>query len=1235
MNWSPEQTQAIETRGCNLLVAAAAGSGKTSVLVERIIHQITMPGPNGEEPTDVDKLLVVTFTSAAAAEMRSRIASRIAALQQEKYSRRLARQAALLNSANISTIHSFCQSVVRKYFYLLDIDPGFRVGSAAEMDLLKADVLEQVIADCYEASDPGFTMLLDHYTDADSDDTLIKLVLNLYEFSISHPWPAYWLAQLAEPFAVAEDALVDDTPWSALLRQEILQQMESKAWELDRLTKEADADAEFGAYAETFASDSEQLGELILAASHSWAKLEQAFAGLDFVKLKAVRGGDEVRKEYFKAGRDAVKKAVITIRDSYFARSGKELVADLRALAPLVEALSKLVISFSDAFAKAKRKKSVLDFSDLEHFCLKALLDESSQPGQLKPSAAALKLRENFTEVLVDEYQDTNGVQEAILQLVTREDPPNRFMVGDVKQSIYRFRLAEPRLFMEKYRTYPSRGIGPCLRIDLAANFRSRAVVLHAANFLFGQLMTQAVAELDYGEAERLNPGLDYPGCERSVAGVELHLLERRPQSAEPSQPEESAETEPAEAAAQESSIDAFSREAAWIAARITQLMQGGYQVYDKDIKGYRQLCWRDIVILMRSVQGKAQTVLDILRNSGIPCYAEMDTGYFRETEVGVMISLLQVLDNPRQDIHLAGVMRSPLFNFTGSDLAAIKFAANKRNSDLWESLLSFSESEEPSELKEKTQDFLATVKKWRILARRRSVAELLWLLYEETGFYDYVGGMPGGLFRQANLRALFDRARQYEATNYRGLFRFLRFIEALTGRGSDLAVARALGENENLVRVMSIHKSKGLEFPVVFVADLGKEINLSDTRELVLRHRDLGIGPYFTVPDQGFRYPTLARWAIAQQIRRETKAEELRILYVAMTRARERLILVGSARDLANKCVKWAETANCRGRSLPEAKVAAAKTYLDWIVPALVRHPDAGPLREMAGIAESQIPEGLDADTQGSSWDISFELTPAEAEPKADANQTTELMEKIRNLQPLPGGGQAEEIRRIFNWRYPYREAVTQPAKLTVTEIKRRLTGEDEGKPLYQSIAFAKPRFTGKKDLTAAQVGTAAHAVMQHINLKHGLTAFDIARQVEFLVAAEVILPEEAASIDIEATAAFFVSELGQRLQQAVWVKRELPFSLMLPAQRFSSAGLTGEDRVFVQGTVDCLFAEPDGLVLLDYKTDAVNDPEKLAERYHVQLSLYAEAVAEILKQPVKEKYIYSFYLRETIRVN
>jgi ATP-dependent helicase/nuclease subunit A len=444
------------------------------------------------------------------------------------------------------------------------------------------------------------------------------------------------------------------------------------------------------------------------------------------------------------------------------------------------------------------------------------------------------------------------------------------------------------------------------------------------------------------------------------------------------------------------------------------------------------------------------------------------------------------------------------------------------------------------------------------------------------------------------------------------------------------------LGENENVVRIMSIHKSKGLEFPVVFVADIGKEINLSDTRELVLCHRDWGIGPYVTLPNQGYRYPTLARWAIAQQLRRETKAEELRILYVALTRAREQLILVGSARDLADKCAAWADSANSGARTLPEAQTAAAKTYLDWIAPALIRHPDGAPLREAAGITDDvHVPDGLEIDTSGSCWRITLDFSPEIGSDHAEDDQKSDLWQQIQQLQPVPAGSEAAEIRRILNWQYPYSAVVGQPAKLTVTEIKRRMAEAEAGeKQLYTPTLYSRPRFTGKKKLTGAQIGTVNHLVMQRIQPNLGLTKADIARQVEFMAAAEFLLPEEAAAVDIDAVAAFFASDLGKRLQQALWVKKELPFSLMLPAERFAAATQGSGDSVFVQGTLDCLFAEPDGLVLLDYKTDYTDDTRQLADRYAVQLSLYAEAVTAIIGQPVKEKYIYSFCRREAVPV-
>ncbi|MBC8015958.1 MAG: helicase-exonuclease AddAB subunit AddA, partial [Sporomusaceae bacterium] len=1012
MSWSKQQLAAIEARDKNLLVAAAAGSGKTSVLVERIICRIL----DEQQPVDIDKMLVVTFTNAAAAEMRARIGNALSdALEQHPHSQHIERQLALLNSSAISTIHSFCQSIVRQNFHLLDLDPQFRVAGQAEITLMKTDVLEKLFETCYAQGDADFLELIDHYGDDQSDESLYSLILGLYNFSRSHPWPDKWLADLKDQFFLSEDTVIDDLPWSKLILGKISLELEQAARLADTLCREAGKAGSISEYAQTFAADRVVLDELLAAAHHSWQKLAEAMTCCQFEKIaKTPKNTDDSAKKYFQKARQKVKDKVNDCKVNFFDRPPEGLVADMRLVAPLVETLGKTVIQFGQNFAKSKSERGLLDFNDLEHFCLRILLDPEAGPGEIKPSAVALLLQEKFAEVMVDEYQDTNGVQETILRLVSSREKANLFLVGDVKQSIYRFRLAEPELFMEKYHHYPSRGV-QYARIDLSQNFRSRPGVLHAVNFLFVQLMASRITELEYGEAERLNPGPDYPEAQGPVLNetVELCIIDR-------DEAQESAEAvngddaeiadQPAVELAAEAELSGFELEARFIGKRISELMTAGYQVYDKDIKGYRRLAWRDIVILLRSVKGKANIVLDVLRQSGIPAYAELDAGYFREIEVQIMLSLLSIIDNPRQDIALAAVLRSPLALFTTEELAEIRLC--KQGDDLWSALITYADSHQHEEqgikLQVKAQSFMNQFEQWRDRSRRTGVPELIWQIYRDTGYYEYVGGMTGGMLRQANLRALHDRARQYEVTNFRGLFRFLRFLERMQGNGSDLAVARALGESEDVVRIMSIHKSKGLEFPVVFIADLGKNINLQDSKALVLCHKTLGVGPYVTNPELRFRYPTLARQGISHKLTMETKAEELRVLYVALTRAREKLILVGSVSKLAKKAAQWCQAVDYSGLILPDALIAGAKNYLDWICPAVARHEGGIALRQYA---ECEYGSDTVLAKDLSKWQVTIYSPSQLMDAAEDLAETAPLLVNIRNMEPIDGGEDFNQV--------------------------------------------------------------------------------------------------------------------------------------------------------------------------------------------------------------------------------
>lgn len=1202
MAWTKEQLAAISTYDKNLLVAAAAGSGKTSVLVERLIRRVL----DETQDFQIDQALVVTFTNAAAAEMRQRIGAAIAEELKKRPSPRLERQLVLLNAASISTLHAFCQTVIRQNFHLLDLDPKFRLANPQEADLLKRDVLETLFEEKYADGDAGFLTFVDHYGNERGDEELYEIVLSLYEFAQSQPDPNHWIGRLPEKFDAPENATLDETQWAELLKGRLGLLFAECRQETAALLENASA-AGFDFYAPVLAGDLEIFDGLLEKLPGAWDELGKTVRAVKFASMRAPKETDEELKAQFSKRRARIKEEFKAMKEAYFVSDGAQFLADLREVRPMMETICQLTADFSAAFSAAKKAKAIVDFSDLEHFCLQILKDGDG----LSPSPAAKALQKKYKEIMVDEYQDVNDVQEAILTLV-RSPRPNLFLVGDVKQSVYRFRLAEPELFLEKYRAYPNSG-ETFARIDLARNFRSRANVLAAINFLFARTMTPDVTELAYGEAERLNPGPDYPEAGRStVAGpVELHLLDRAASGDDASGNED---------------LRGFALEAQYAASRIRAMMEEGAAVFDKEKKQYRPLAYRDIVVLLRSVRHKADILLEALRANDIPAYASADAGYFQETEIRVMLALLSVVDNPRQDIPLASALHSPIFGFSAESLAQIRLHCPQE--DLFAALCGAAEdtADLPAEIRAASSAFLAKLTAWRNLARRRSVPDLVWQIYRDTGYYDYVGAMPGGALRQANLRMLYDRARQYETTNFRGLFRFLRFIERMRGMGTDLSVARTLGENEDVVRIMSIHKSKGLEFPVAFVCDLGKQFNMQDTSSALLIHKKLGLGPFVTSVDPNLRYPTIARRAIAQRLIQESKAEELRVLYVALTRAREKLVLIGSVKDLKASAAVWLRNSGAPEAPLPDYVVAGAKSYLDWICPALARHPDAAALRAYGDFAGETGAFSDDA----SRWRIETPPASAVAPPKKRADDETGWIEALKNGEPLPPSEEAEWVNKTLGWQYPSRGLGGVPAKLSVTEMKRRFELIDEMSAPLQSVQkiSARPRFLqAKTKMTGAEYGTLMHSVMQHIDLRAGLAPDGIKRQLEAFARNEIILPEHLELIDVRGVCDFFQSEIGQRMQNSPNVRREMPFSVMLEAKRFYPEVQDKSERIFVQGIVDALFDEADGMVLVDYKTDRDKSAAEIAERYRLQLDIYAEAIEKILQKKVKEKYLYLFF--------
>ena len=1204
-HWTKEQWQAIMTRNTNILVSAAAGSGKTAVLVERIIQRLL----SEDDPVDVDRLLVVTFTNAAAAEMRKRIGDALEkALAKQPDNLHLRRQLSLLNRASISTLHSFCIDVLRTHYYKLGIDPGFRILDDTEAALMREELLEELLEEEYSNPDnETFFKLVDIYSNDRSDEPLQRVIEKLYDFSRSHPWPNQWLDFIVSQYQV------QDKSWIERLHASIKQELRNNLALLEQAKQMIELPGGPKAYSEAVEHDKIQLTKL-MDASEDWDELFKAFQTLEFPRLKTISKNDDVSeflKESVYSLRDRAKKSLENLKASYFALPLKNYIEDMLKFAPIVQKLIELVKKFAEKFSDAKREKAVCDFADLEHYCLNILQADGSTPEKPVPSEIALDYQEKFCEILVDEYQDTNHVQETIIQLVARDN--NVFMVGDVKQSIYRFRLAEPALFLSKYKNYSKSGNQAGLRIDLSKNFRSREEVLDATNFIFRQLMDETVGEMNYDRDAELQHGFSYP--ETNNCEAEFVLIER----------ESEAEDVP------EDIEDALKEEleARFIANQIQKLIETPAHVYDAKLKQMRPVTYRDIVILMRATSGSGNIVIEELKKHGIPAYIEMSSGYFEATEIRTMISLLKVIDNPDQDIPLASVLRSPIVKISEEELAKIRIA-NKKSS-FFRAMLTYMNEHKEDELAQKLQQFYGQLQKWRTKARQGALSDLIWQLYQDTKYYDFVGGLPGGVQRQANLRALYDRARQYEHTSFRGLFRFLRFIERMRESGKDLGTARALGEQEDVVRIMTIHSSKGLEFPIVFVAGLSRKFNMQDLHANVLFHKDYGIGTKYIDVKKRIAYPTLLQLAIKEKLHDELLAEEMRILYVAMTRAREKLYLIGSVKNLEKEVLKWQTHLDNEEWLLSEYTRRNAKCYLDWIGPALIRHRDGKTLREF--FEEKEVRASF-VYTDPSRWKISC-LSAKDLKLPDEKKSEIKKEHFVRIQSGLKVDVSEEEKERVYhhlNWTYPHDALTQMKAKQTVTELKRqREVIDEQSEKLYENrfhlLSEERPRFLQKTKLTAPERGTAMHTFMQHMPFSD-VSLEVLEEKLHELVQKELLTEEQADAIDLSLVYDFTKTELFERIQKAKNVYREIPFTYAMNARDFN------DEKVIIQGVIDLVLEEDDGFVIVDYKTDAITNRfasfqeaiPVLKERYDVQLKLYQQALEAIWKKNVKAKFLYFF---------
>lgn len=1226
--WTEEQLKAIETRRCNLLIAAAAGSGKTAVLVERIIRIIT----NEESPVDIDRLLVVTFTSAAASEMRERIASAITkALEKSPNSKNLQKQLTLLSRANITTMHSFCLDVIKNNFHIIDLDPAFRILDETEGMLLRSEVLEELFEDKYENDDKEFLDLVEAYSDSKSDDKLKDIVLDLYKFSMSGPWPQRWLRDKSEEFNIGTIEDLDKSSWMKVFIENLvielqgLISMEEKALELCEETSGLEP------YIDTFRDDITMLQMIYEHLGAGVVEIYNRLSSASFSKLKTVRKAnvsDENVQSRVKAIRDDVKKKINKLRDEIFSMTPDEMLHSVKSSYPYMKTLSNLVIEFQDKFSNAKKERGALDFNDLEHLCLKILTSENS--------GVADNFKEYFDEVLVDEYQDSNAVQEAIIDLVSRKysDDPNVFMVGDVKQSIYRFRQAKPELFLEKYNTY-SKEQGKNVKIQLYKNFRSRDEVIKGVNYIFKEIMSRVVGELEYTDEEALNLGASYKDAEDDnyvVGGkIELNILDK------------STEVEEEILIEEEEDLGAINLEARIVANRIKELLNNKdgkvFKVLDKVTGEYRPVTYKDIVILLRATKNWSEVFLDELGAEGIPVYADTGSGYFESIEIRTIMSLLKVIDNPMQDIPLIAVLRSPIMSFSAEDLTNIRLV--DKDKYFYENIISISNEEFDceKELIEKCNIFLERLNVWRKKSIYTPIDEFIWYLYTDTAYYGYVGAMPNGVLRQANLRILFQRAKQYEQTSFKGLFNFINFINKLRKSSGDMGSAKVLGENEDVVRIMSIHKSKGLEFPVVFVCGSGKQFNLMDLNNNILYHEELGFGPELVDLDKRVSYPTLPKEAIKQRIRLETLSEEVRILYVAFTRAKEKLIITGAVNGLEKWITKCCNAAALDRNIILPSEVLKGKSYLDWIGMAICKHRDGESLRELVGANDISIKDDL------STWSVK---TWTKSDLIVDKkNSDVDEINEENLLINFDCSSVDKEIERRLDFRYKFRESTLIKSNFSVSELKKKNFEQvpviDTEELFKEDICNIKPKFLQEeRGLTAAEKGTAMHFVMQKVDLSRVSTIEEIKVQLKELVDRELLSKEEYKVISPYKVKKFFISKLGERMLSAHnrgdIVYRELPFYTEIDVHRIDPdlpKDVEG-DKVRLQGVIDSFFYEDNEVILLDYKTDYVEqgNEEELINKYRMQIQYYKEALEKITKTKIKECYLYSFYLEKEILV-
>ena len=1163
------------------------GSGKTTVLVERIVNKII------NENIDIDKLLIVTFTNAAAAEMRERILEAIyKKIDENPDNKNLQKQILLLSKANISTIHSFCLEIIKNYFYEIGISSNFRIGDTSEIELLKQETLEDVFDELYEEQNKEFINLVNIYGGYRDDENLKELVLRIYNYSQSMPFPDDWINEKIEEFNM-ENKINSDfskTIWGEVLVEYFTQEVSSCIEELQEIQKKLAENIELNKYYEVIDNDVQNLK--LLLNNNTWDYIYNTLNNIKFETWPRSSKIDSNLKDVAKQIRDNVKDRIKSLNQKIFIYSSKEANLDIFQMYNTLKSLQNIILKFSEEYQKNKKEKNIIDFNDIEHYALQILIRKNKE-GNYEPTRVANIYKEKFAEIAIDEYQDSNLVQEFILNSVSKGN--NIFMVGDVKQSIYKFRGARPELFLEKYNDYSiAENDGDICKentkIKLFENFRSRENILDITNIIFENIMTKKLGDIEYNKQEFLNCGASYTEPENDVncgGNAELNIINL-------------AEAEDQEDETDSKIIEKQEIEAKFVANRIKKLLDSNFCVYDKK-QGYRKITYKDIVILLRTTSNVANIYEKELNNLELPVFSDTSSNYFETEEIQTILAVLKIIDNPNSDIPLVTVMRSPIGDFTDNELVEIRLQS--KNTSFYEALCEIKNNDDKSNLKNKVTDFLSMLETWQQKQEFLALDELIWYIYESTDYYNFVNSNPNGDLKTANLKLLFEKAKDYEKASFKGLYNFINYIDKISKSSGDMGSAKLIGENENVIRIMSIHKSKGLEFPVVFLCDTGKHFNIQDLNQSILLHQDMGFGPKVTDYERKIEYNTLAKEAIRIKSLNEILSEEMRLLYVALTRAKEKIIITGCDKNLEKSLSdKENMLSNLENKKISIASIRKGKSYLDWL--------------EMVYVKNKKLLKSI----------LDINLYNKTVEQEDSKNKDIDVESKISDLDK-----QDKElylkIDKLLNWKYKYLESTNIEGKSSVTDIAK-------GKKKDILEITTKPKLIEENTvLNRAEIGTIMHLILQKLDFRINYDIKELEELIQKLISLEIITENQAKYINKEKILRFIKSDLYLDLKEAKDIQKEKPFYICISSDEIYHNGT--DEKILVQGIIDLYFVDKDGkLILVDYKTDYVanNDEQELINKYKGQLAIYKRALEKALNRKVEAVYIYSIYLDKKI---